>query len=234
MDLFKKLDTGSMDILKAVGQLADVDKLKAYLVGGPVRDLWLGLPSLDLDIVIVGNAMAVAKEFAAQEKGKLVVYPAFKTATVTLSDGRMIDFATARKEQYVRPGAFPKVVPSTIKDDLFRRDFTINAVAVSINAKTWGKVEDPFGGLKDLKGKRVRVLHEQSFVDDPTRILRAARFKERFGFKMEKTTLALIKAAFKKDVFMTIRPQRYKKEYDKILKEKKSSSMIGCLKEWGK
>ena len=139
-----------------------------------------------------------------------------------LPDGRLVDFATARKETYARGGAFPAVKPSGIKDDLFRRDFTINAMAIAINPETWGKLIDPFEGQADLSSRRIRVLHEKSFLDDPTRILRAARFKARLGFSMEAKTLKLLKSAIKIKVLDTIKPQRYLKDFNKILKEPKS------------
>jgi tRNA nucleotidyltransferase (CCA-adding enzyme) len=207
--------------------------MKAYLVGGPVRDLMLKHPNVDLDITIEGNAIRLADSFAELYPGALVTrYLAFKTATVRLPDGSLIDFATARKETYVRGGAFPAVKPSVIKDDLHRRDFTINAMAISIDPETWGKLIDPFKGKADLSAKRIRVLHDKSFLDDPTRILRAARFKARLGFKIEARTLKLIKSAIKIKVLDTIKPQRYLKDFNKILKEPKSLDAIKSLKSW--
>ncbi len=233
MDLLKQLDQDTLTLLKAVGKIVDEQFTHAFLVGGPVRDAFLKLPAKDIDIVIEGSGIAVAKEFARAMQGKVQTFPAFKTATVTLEEGRVVDFATARAEIYVRPGAFPKVTVATIYEDLYRRDFTINAIAVSINAATWGAIYDPYEGLKDLKQKYVRVLHDQSFIDDPTRILRAIRFKERFGFKFEKHTDDLLDEAIANQALSTIRPQRYKKEYDKILQEKKSSQMLKSIKDRG-
>ena len=207
--------------------------MKAYLVGGPVRDLMLKLPNIDLDIMVEGNAIRLAETFADLNLGaKVTTYPAFKTATVRLADGTQIDFATARQETYVRGGAFPAVKPSGIKDDLYRRDFTINAMAIAINPKTWGKVIDPFKGAVDLKNKRIQILHHKSFLDDPTRILRAARFKARFGFSVEAKTLKLLKLAIKIKVLDTIKPQRYLKDFEKINKEPKALEAIKILKLW--
>jgi len=207
--------------------------VKAYLVGGPVRDLMLKLPNIDLDIMVEGNAIRLAETFADLNLGaKVTTYPAFKTATVRLADGTQIDFATARQETYVRGGAFPAVKPSGIKDDLYRRDFTINAMAIAINPKTWGKVIDPFKGAVDLKNKRIQILHHKSFLDDPTRILRAARFKARFGFSVEAKTLKLLKLAIKIKVLDTIKPQRYLKDFEKINKEPKALEAIKILKLW--
>ena len=228
------IDEESLQLLQYIGTLAQQQGVKAYLVGGPVRDLMLKRPNTDLDITVEGNAMRLAESFTTQCPGaKLVYYPAFKTATLSLlGGGRLVDFATARKETYSKPGAFPKVMPSTIKDDLHRRDFTINAMAISINPKSWGKLVDLFGGKSDLGSKKIRVLHAKSFLDDPTRILRAARFKTRFGFALEKGTLKLLREAVAAGALDTIKPQRYKKEFDKILKEEKSQQAIKCLKSW--
>ena len=177
--------------------------------------------------------MRLADSFAAGHRGaKVTPYPAFKTATVLLPDGTLIDFATAREETYAQGGAYPAVKPSGIKQDLFRRDFTINAMAVAINPKVWGKVIDPFKGLADLKGKKIRILHDKSFLDDPTRILRAARFKARLNFSIEAKTLKFLKSAIKIKVLDTIKPQRYLKDFNKVLKEVNAEEAIKCLKSW--
>ncbi|MBF0512422.1 MAG: CCA tRNA nucleotidyltransferase [Candidatus Omnitrophica bacterium] len=231
MDLLDGLNKDSLDLLRLIGRLAQKQKARAFLVGGPVRDLMLKIPNVDLDITVEGNGMRLAQDFAScYEKAKVQCYPAFKTAHV--QSHCLVDFATARKEKYVRPGAFPEVEPSTIKDDLFRRDFTINAMAIGINPRMWGKLFDFFGGREDLDSRRIRVLHNKSFLDDPTRILRAARFKARFGFRMEGTTLKLLKSALKNGAFETIKPQRYLKELNKIRQEKECQEAIRCLKSW--
>jgi tRNA nucleotidyltransferase (CCA-adding enzyme) len=227
------LDKKSLEIIKAIGDLADEKKIKAYLVGGPVRDLFLKCQVKDIDIVVEGDAMKVARAFSGLNLGsKVVTYPAFKTASVHLADGRLIDFVTARKERYVRPGAFPAVTSSNIKDDLFRRDFTVNAMALSINNSSFGELVDPWGGFKDLKAKEIRILHEKSFIDDPTRILRAARFKARLGFTLEAKTSKLLKLAIENGALKTIKPQRYAKDLDKILKEKNKAEALKSLQSW--
>ncbi len=232
-DILSRLNKKLLKIVSDSGILSSQMGFRAYLVGGPVRDLLLKRPNLDIDITVEGNAMRLAEEFAAKHEGaKIVKYPAFKTATVTLSDGQMVDFTTARKETYSRGGVFPAVVPSILKDDLYRRDFTINAMAVGINPESWGKIIDPFGGEKDLKAKRIRILHEKSFQDDPTRIVRAARFKARFGFNVDRKTMKILKDAVDTKALETIKPQRYMKEFNKILKEQTSSQAIQCLKLW--
>lgn len=228
-----RLDQKSSQLLMDIGTLADSLDYKAYLVGGPVRDLILGQDNIDLDITVEGNGIRLAESLAKLRHIKQIVrYQAFKTATVTVSKNLVIDFATTRKETYSRGGAFPKVESSNIKDDLFRRDFTINALALSINHKTWGKVIDPFKGMADLKAKKIKILHDKSFIDDPTRILRAARFMQRLGFGIDTKTLAILKSSVAQGALQTIKPQRYQKEFDKILKEPKVKDMIQCLKTW--
>ena len=232
-DLLSSLKPKSLALVRSIGRLAKAQGVEAYLVGGPVRDLMLKCPNIDLDITVEGNGMRLADSFAATYRGTRVTrYPAFKTATVHLPDGPLVDFAAARQEIYARQGAYPAVKPSSIKDDLLRRDFTINAMAIAINPDTWGKLTDPFGGRADLLSLRLRVLHEKSFLDDPTRILRAARFKARLGFRMEAKTLKLLKSAVKIKALDTIKPQRYLKDFNKILKEPKSLEAIKCLKLW--
>lgn len=233
IDRLSGLDKKLSKIVSECGQMATQLGFNAYLVGGPVRDLLLKHPKTDVDITVEGNGMRLAEKFADAHPGsKLTRYPAFKTATVELANGIMVDFATTRRETYSKPGAFPKVVPARIKDDLFRRDLTINAMALSINPRSWGKLVDPFGGMADLRSKKIRVLHEKSFLDDPTRILRAARFKIRLGFSLERQTLKFLKASVKAGALDTIKPQRYMKEFNKILKEKKAKDTIDCLKSW--
>ncbi len=232
-NILSHIDDDSLELLRAAGTIAQEKRMGAYLVGGPVRDILLKAPLVDIDIVVEGKGMEVARSFAVAFGGKVVVYPAFKTATVTLPGGRQVDFATCRKERYVRPGAFPKVAPAKIEEDLKRRDFTVNAVAVAVDPAHWGTMIDPFGGVKDIGSKKIRVLHEKSFIDDPTRMLRAVRFKERFGFEMEKKTMRLLKEAVAGGAIKTITAQRYKKEHDKILKEPRSLAMLACLRTWG-
>jgi len=232
-NLLSQLNPKSLKLIQSIGVLAQSLGMKAYLVGGPVRDLLMGFPNVDLDITVQGPGIRLAEAFAAQQAGSQVTrYRAFKTATVHLADGSLIDFATCRKEVYVKPGAYPVVESSNIMDDLCRRDFTINAMAVAINPETWGQLIDPFKGKADVKAKRLRILHDQSFLDDPTRILRAARFKARFGLSLEAKTLQWLKSAVKIKVLDTITPQRYLKDFNKVLKEPKSLDAIKCLKSW--
>jgi tRNA nucleotidyltransferase (CCA-adding enzyme) len=185
------------DELRALERLAPVlDALPhpAYLVGGTVRDLLLGRPAkFDFDLAVVGDGEWYAKELADRIGGRVTTHERFGTATVHY-DNAHVDVATARTETYRAPGALPTVAPASgIEDDLRRRDFTINAMAISVPN---GELVDPFGGRAHLEEEIVRVLHEQSFEDDPTRIFRAARYEARLGFRMDpKTeTLALMAA----------------------------------------
>jgi tRNA nucleotidyltransferase (CCA-adding enzyme) len=233
LNFLSRLNPKFLALVRSIGILAQSQGVSAYLVGGPVRDLMLKLPNLDLDITVEGNGIRLAEAWAALYRGALVArYPAFKTATVRLPDGRLVDFATARREVYARRGAYPAVMPSGIKDDLFRRDFTINAMAIAVNPGSWGKVIDPFGGQADLLSRKLRVLHDKSFLDDPTRILRAARFKARLGLKVDVKTLKLLKSAINIKVLDTIKPQRYLKDFNKILLEANSKEAVKCLKSW--
>ena len=233
VDWLSKLDKKLLKIVSVSGQIAAQLGFKAYLVGGPVRDLMLKRTHTDMDITVEGNGIRVAEKFAAQyPDARIERYLAFKTATVYLSDRTVVDFATARKETYKKGGAFPKVEASHIKDDLSRRDFTINAMAIAIDPAQWGNIVDPFKGREDLRLKRIRVLHEKSFLDDPTRIVRAARFKTRFNFSLERKTMKILKEAISVGALETIKPQRYMKEFNKILKEPRSQEAIQCLEFW--
>jgi tRNA nucleotidyltransferase (CCA-adding enzyme) len=168
-----------------------------YLVGGFVRDLVLGKPSTDLDFVVEGDAVMFARRLADRfGGGEIVHHPAFGTATWTPIPGtfpkREIDFATARTETYAAPGALPVVTPARLHDDLSRRDFTINAMAIQLSPTPFGDLVDPFDGLGDLARESLQVLHARSFIDDPTRMLRGIRFESRFGFAFDLDTDALI------------------------------------------
>ncbi len=206
-------------MLKDIGRQADKIPVNAYVVGGPVRDILLKRKVLDLDIVVEGDAAALARQWAQKISGAVTVHPRFGTATVRLKRGQRIDFATARQEEYPAPGALPVVKAGFIHDDLFRRDFTINAMALRINQDRFGQLVDEFGGQKDLTSKKVRVLHEQSFRDDPTRLLRAVRFEQRLGFAIEPKTLSLLKKALENDSPDSVKAERYFAEFRKILQE---------------
>ena len=158
-----------------------------YLVGGPVRDLVLGRSSEDLDLVVEGDAARLAGKVGERLSAKVVIHRRFGTATVKVDKNRL-DLATARKETYSRSGALPKVMPGSIAEDLHRRDFTVNAMALGISGPLAGELLDPTSGLKDIEQGIIRSIHRGSFQDDATRIFRAVRYEQRLGFRMATET----------------------------------------------
>lgn len=165
---------------------------KLYLVGGAVRDLLLGLKSWDIDLTVEGDAIELAEKLASPES-RVTPHPRFSTAKIELPDGICVDIARTRKETYTRPGALPAVSPGVLTDDLFRRDFTINAMAIALNPEHYGELVDYYSGLYDLEHRLIRVLHDESFANDATRIWRAIRYGERLDFAIEEHTLGLLK-----------------------------------------
>lgn len=221
------LDSKLLRIVREVGIEAGRKRLSVYVVGGVVRDILLKRTNFDLDIVVEGNAISLARTLAKKWKAPLTVYRQFGTASLELLKGIRIDLVTARKETYAQSGALPVVKPGNLKQDLFRRDFTVNAMAIAINPERFGHLVDEFGGLRDLKKKKIRVLHSKSFIDDPTRILRAVRFEQRFHFQIERQTRLLINEALRKKVVSNVKPPRYFAEFKKILCE---LDPLRCLK----
>jgi hypothetical protein len=191
---------------------------RAYLVGGFVRDTSLGVKIVDIDIVVEGSAIKAAQALNEKLHGELITHKKFGTASITTNSMR-VDLASARVEKYPKPATLPHVYPSTIIEDLNRRDFTINAMAMSISKENFGEIFDPFNGLDDIKKNIIRVLHANSFVDDPTRIFRAVRYKNRFNFKIEKRTKALIKEAVQKKMVKRLTGQRLLNELRLIFGE---------------
>ena len=183
----ERLPAVPRDALALAGRLAAEAGHEAYLVGGSVRDLFMQRPIGELDVAIVGDAIAVGAALASAVGGQMVRYAQFATATVRWNDVSL-DLVTARAERYPRPGALPEVSPGTIEDDLRRRDFTISALALGISPTRWGQLIDPLDGLGDLRRGLVRVLHDHSFQDDATRVLRAVRYEQRLGFTLAAET----------------------------------------------
>ncbi|MBF0118754.1 MAG: CBS domain-containing protein [Desulfobacterales bacterium] len=218
--------------LKDIGKIADELNLNAYIVGGFVRDLFLYKTNEDIDIVIEGDGIAFAKKFASIFKAKIYSHETFGTAIIKFSDGSKIDVASARIEYYKFPAALPVVEMSSIKLDLFRRDFTINALAIQLNHDKFGTLIDFFGSQKDLKEKIIRVLHNLSFVEDPTRIFRAIRFEQRFGFTIGKLTSSLIENAVKMDFFKRLSGRRVFAEVKQILEEENPTNAIIRLNDY--
>ncbi len=219
-------------ILKLAGEIADSLGFNAYLVGGSVRDLLRGEKNLDIDIVVEGDGIMFAKRTAEALDAKVKTHERFRTAKIILKDGSIIDIATARTEYYEAPATLPKVETSSIKKDLYRRDFTINTLAIKLNISDFGTLIDFFGGQKDLKEKTIRVLHSLSFVEDPTRALRAIRFSERFGFRISKHTENLIKTAIKMNLFERLSSERLHEELSLLLNEVSPLRAIERLSEY--
>ena len=190
--LFDSLPSAGRELAEQVIALASDLGMMAYVVGGPARDLLLGGEILDLDVVVEGDAILLAESLADLKGVRAVRHPRFGTATIK-AGGFALDLVTARSESYARPGALPSVSPGTIADDLHRRDFAVNAMAIALNGPGRGALLDPMGGEADLKAGLIRALHKESFRDDATRVLRAARYETRFGFRLESDTEAWIK-----------------------------------------
>jgi tRNA nucleotidyltransferase (CCA-adding enzyme) len=208
-------------------QAAESDQ-RAYLVGGVVRDLLLGYPNFDLDLVVEGDAVKVAQLVTESGQAKLLAHHRFGTAKLRYQDFTL-DLATARKETYASPGALPSVTPGTLTDDLIRRDFSINAMAVSLATDDYGELVDPYQGRSDLEHHLIRILHARSFTDDATRILRGVRYEQRLDFEFETQTADLLK----RDIPMldTISGDRIRHELELILKEQRPELAIQRLGE---
>lgn len=217
-----------------------------YLVGGSVRDLMLGRPVKDFDLTVEGHAAQLAEVILRKFAGKVVFHTRFGTATWTLDETTFkrldvpmlgasgfppfLDFISARSETYSQPGALPTVKRSTIDDDLRRRDFTINAMALRLDGRFWGKVHDPLGGQTDLERGLVRILHKKSFIDDPTRMLRAVRYALRYGFEIEPETLNLIDDDARQTL-SRLSGERLRHEIDLMFEESNPSEMLHRLAE---
>ena len=218
-------------MLEEAGQLADRGEVPLFVVGGCVRDLLLGIENLDLDLVVEGDGIAFARKLGEVLHARVKIHERFGTAILLLRDGFRLDVATARTEYYEYPTALPTVEQSSIKKDLYRRDFTINALAVRLSGKGFGDVIDFYGGQRDLNDKVIRVLHGLSFVEDPTRVFRAIRFETRFGFRLGKDTAALIAGAIKMNLFRRLSGHRLLEELKLLLSERKPKQAIKRLAE---
>jgi len=232
LNINKVLPKNVLDILCLAGNIGDSMRAKVFCVGGFVRDILLKVDNYDIDLVIEGNGLAFAKELSDRLKGTLVIYKRFGTATVTTKDSLKIDIATARKEYYKSPGKLPEVKFASIRDDLKRRDFTINTMAISLNSKTCNRLMDFFHGQLDLKKRIIRVLHDNSFIDDPTRIYRAIRFEQRYNFTISDDTERLIRAAVGLGMLKKITGQRLNKEIELIRCEKSPSRVFARIKQF--
>jgi tRNA nucleotidyltransferase (CCA-adding enzyme) len=228
-----RLPESVMALLRSAGQVASRLGMKAFLVGGFVRDLLMRLDNLDIDIVIEGDGIAFAEAFAKVHPCRVRPHHKFGTAVLVFPDGFKLDVATARVEYYVEPGALPTVTFSSMKQDLYRRDFTINTLAVRLDGDLFGELVDFFGGQRDIKDRAIRVLHSLSFVEDPTRILRACRFEQRFDFQIARHTRNLIRNAIRLDLLNRLPKTRINSEMELILKEKDPVAILRRMSELG-
>ncbi len=191
----ERLPPRVQSILREFGRVGDELNCPVYAVGGFVRDLLLRNHNLDVDIVVEGNGIRFAEYFAKEHPCKIRINRRFGTAALRLAGNLKVDIATARLEYYDSPAALPTVELSSVKRDLYRRDFTINTLAIKLNMEQFGELIDFFGAQRDIKEKVLRVLHNLSFVEDPTRVFRAIRFEQRFDFQLGRQTQNLIKNA---------------------------------------
>ena len=241
--LEQALSPAHLTLLHRVTEEASLRLLPLYLVGGFVRDLLLDRPGLDLDLVVEGDAIGLAHSLAGKYGGKVTAHTRFGTAVWILDinafarlnapaarvDMHTLDFISARSETYKHPGALPTVRPGALSDDLRRRDFTINTLALRLDGSHFGELHDEWNGLGDLRQGVVRVLHPGSYTDDPTRILRAIRYEQRYGFQIASADLEMIAQA--KSLLGGLSGERLRHELDLVLAEGKAAEMLARLAE---
>ena len=217
--LLQRLPDQVVGLLREIGQLGDERDCQVYVVGGAVRDLLLGHVTLDLDLAVEGDGITFARVISDRYRARLAVFERFSTARLVFLDGLKMDIATTRRESYAQAAVLPTVQPASIEEDLYRRDFTINAVAIQLNPVQFGRMLDAYGGERDLRARTIRILHAGSFQDDPTRIFRAIRFEQRFGFCLERTTLRLLTQAASTDLIQQLSGPRLQNEILLLLAE---------------
>lgn len=237
MNLKAQLETsltaGQLRLLRLAADAASQSGLPLYIIGGSVRDLILGAAIKDLDLTVEGDAIALARALAKRHGGKVTAHSKFGTAKWFLprdlqtESSETLDLISARSETYKHPAALPTVQPGSMDDDIRRRDFTINTLAIRLDGDRFGELRDDLGGMDDLKRGIVRALHEKSFIDDPTRMYRAVRYAERYGFTIAGETLALIPSA--RRLIEKLSAQRIRHELDLILAEWNAASMLARL-----
>jgi tRNA nucleotidyltransferase (CCA-adding enzyme) len=229
-EIKRQLPAELVGFMRKAGGVAVSQGQSLYLVGGVVRDLFLRRTNLDLDLVVDGDAIKLAQRLAKIIPARITTHSRFNTAKLCW-DKWSVDLATVRSETYDRPGALPRVRPGTLATDLFRRDFTINAMAVELTASRYGQLIDLYGGRDDIEHRFIRILHEKSFVDDATRIWRALRYEQRLDFQLEANT----RRRLKKDVSMldTISGDRIRHELELVLKEELPERVLHRAAEMG-
>jgi len=225
-----RLSSDTRALLESIGRLAAARGARAFLVGGMVRDLWRDaeMTSADLDVVVEGDGLAVARELARALGGSVREHRRFLTASVEAPRTGRIDVTTARSERYESRGALPRVMPAGIDQDLRRRDFTINAMAIELHSGAFGLL-DPLGGRAALVRRRLRVLHPLSYVEDPTRMFRAARYATRFGFAQDAATARARALALRLVPYAALSGQRLAAELERILAEARAELTLSRL-----
>ncbi|EGW40742.1 CBS domain-containing protein [Desulfosporosinus sp. OT] len=239
LDLMERLPKEVQNLVEAVRDTAEEEECAVYIVGGFVRDLLLSFPTQDLDFVIEGNGGQFARALMQHiPNGKITQHEKFGTAQIVFPDGSHLDIASTRWEYYSFPGALPQVEESCLREDLFRRDFTINSMAICLNTDRFGELVDYYGGKRDLQQGLIRFLHNISFIDDPTRMLRAIRFAERYHFNLAKETFEALYTAIDTGVLSTLSNERFTEEILLIFNEKNYLDMgqtlirSGLFKAW--
>ncbi|HLA05966.1 MAG TPA: hypothetical protein VJ022_00870, partial [Anaerolineales bacterium] len=242
--LEKSLDGSRLELLHLLAYQASLLRMPLYLVGGVVRDILLGRPVKDFDLVVEGDSAAFAEYIVEKFGGRVLIHSKFRTATWVLNETTFkrldipsfqlldtplsFDLISARTETYTQPGALPTVKRSTIADDLRRRDFTINAMAFRLDGEHFGEIFDPLDGQKDIEGRTIKVLHAGSFLDDPTRIFRAIRYEARYRFEIHPETISLINSE-SLAVLRNLSRERIRHELDLIFEEHEVHSMFARM-----
>ena len=222
------------ELLQRASAMSEEQGWELYLVGGYVRDCFLKIPDYDIDIAVVGDAPALARKLAEESGAQAEIHEAFGTAVLTYEgDTFDLDIVTARSERYEHAGALPIIKPGTIADDMARRDFTVNAMAIRILPGDIGPLFDPHGGLDDMRSGLIRVLHDASFIDDPTRLFRAVKLAVRLGWRIETHTLELILQAVRDGVLATVSMDRITHELLLIMEEPKAEDTLAELQKLG-
>lgn len=219
-------------LLQEIGRLGKQISRPVYVVGGFVRDLLIGRENLDIDIVVEGDAIDFAHQLAKACQGQVKTHHKFKTATIAQQDGLKIDFVSARNETYPSPGALPSIEYGTIAEDLRRRDFSINALAMRLEPDAFGEIVDCTDGLRDLRAGYIRSLHARSFIDDPTRIFRAIRYAGRYNFQIVEADRQRILDAINQGGLNLISGSRIRNEIDHILAEKTAIQVVSQMSEF--
>jgi tRNA nucleotidyltransferase (CCA-adding enzyme) len=229
-----------VDLRERIRRLPGMDRLlpaldglpTTYLVGGAVRDLLRGAAAVDLDLAVESDAPSVARALAERLGGSVREHERFGTATVRAPD-LVFDLATTRTEAYDEPGALPRVAAATLAEDLRRRDFTVNAMAAALTGDRLGQLQDPHGGLADLEAGLVRILHSSSFLDDPTRLLRAVRYETRLGLRMDEDTERAARVAVAEDALSTVSGARVRDELMDLLAEYEAPAAVERMRDLG-